>query len=96
MNIKTLAFLTLSLTLPIVSQANVIICDEGKVTIGDSLNKFERLCLKSENIKRGTSGMRPLGAKQATIQFDKFKKTFPDGSSVHFLFIDKKLAFVMD
>jgi hypothetical protein len=77
------------------AMANVIICDEGKVVLGDSLEKFNKVCLKANNIKSNSSGMRQVGKNNTVVRFHKFIKTFSNGSSVHFLFLDEKLAFII-
>ncbi len=61
-------------------------CSKGKISIGDSFEKYENICGKHKG--KFEAGMRNLKS------FKTFEKIYPDKSKVRFLFIDKKLAFI--
>lgn len=76
------------------SEANgVVVCTKGKVSIGDSYDKYISYCGQP---KRSEHGMRILGKNNNITSFSIIKKRYPDKSTVSFIFLDKKLAFILD
>ena len=86
----------LSLFLSFDLSANAfVVCAKGKIKIGDSYTKFVDYCGKTKiNYKAG--GARKLGKKNTLMMFTTFIITYPDKSSLRFVFLDEKLAFIFD
>ena len=83
---KIFLILTLLISFQCSAINNDFFCPKGKVSIGDSFEKYEKICGKHKGSFE--SGVRNFK------RFKTFIKTYPDKSKVRFVFIENKLTFI--
>jgi hypothetical protein len=89
---KLLVLLVLSFPFVSFALEVAVFCPKGKVKIGDSNEKVVKYCGDTGSFQ---AGVRQFGQKKIPMTFKIIDKKFEDGSQVTFVFIDKKLAFIL-
>ncbi|RVR04708.1 hypothetical protein EOL34_26190, partial [Enterobacter hormaechei] len=68
-----------------------IICNKGKIEVGDHYDKFIQYCGQPKNF---SGGMTKLGKNGIVMSFKKIQQKYDDGSSASYIFLDDILAFI--
>mgnify|MGYP000639096623 CR=1 FL=1 len=84
------------------AQANIITCEKGVVEMGDSYEVVISKCGESNSYQAGMKNYKTKEVNKrgfnvtVAFQFRQYKKSFPDGKHINFIFIENQLMFVTD
>lgn len=84
-------FLTLLLSLlGTPTLASVVVCQGGKVSVGDSVERVKKKCGKSYGVSHN---MVEVMGTMTVVKTLRYK--YPDGTKIGFVFVDNKLITSM-